>query len=1756
MGISLQNHFNQWLKYIECQTHHVSQLKGILFDFIQCVNRFGSFLGRPKKFKQNNIFIRDVESIFALFLNIFLLKNHHLIGREPIDKFKSFIDGSLRDRKDIKVIFNEYSPTKFLVLNHNIVVYCIYRLLQRKEYVTEKIIQDKLYREKNRSDYFNIQRDFNLKKSKQLIKKDIEEFMKRNNINNELNNNNNLFKSTTDHMTSQFTTAIMNHFNSHIMLMLNHIMKQLNIFLKEIFNIKNNNHNNSDILRFLSEYHLIGFLSKKQYEELVKTYNRCKTDPAFQHKINQLDWTFESIQYFREYDFQQVSKFQTTSKHRELGLDHLFNRCLKVVMKNKDILDCDLTKSFYLYKFLLEIDKDFKNISNDILNDCSRILERLQRFDIYKDFPTTSHGFYGSDYFTKISKFLHEVDRPFGYFLAMDPQLEEYSYWNIRASENCNSHQPTDEIMLDAPAQSIFDNDTPLITQLKQGFEKRHQFFKSSKAETDFSILYQQLEKLDMPENQYKTQFIEEAIEEFIKHLDNFYDRSTTRNQYMERTELFIQQLNQLINLPVLKHLFINPIDGQPINSNTTPDVLIVTLSPYEVDHEPQTTKPRASKGSATVFLSKEQLMKQDFISFLKEELERGNLDIDQLLARGVLGPSIIPPIQPSEDYLCHGGEAYCVNLLPMLSPLIEPNCPAEERLKSETALNLSALARYMNGHCSFSWTELWPMMVKSIYDIGYVFDPLLERHLLWLLQYQSPPTIILSGKRDLIILSNLIKNHKLPVHVVEQQLWNFKLLVSIGGKVKRIFATNHASSLSPSLTKFFHEAVDGLYPDSMYLSDSDLEIVPYQVVISDKVSDIVAVSDQLPVSGQLIASVSDQISGSNQLSELSNQLSVSDSMIIPDQLSVVSDNESDDTLLSYSDLESSDDSSDSDLVPVQYREYPVYRVRVPDQVANDQAPTVDKPETEKEFLGRKRNLFLQKEKPWIPRKPRSPNVPKIPRHYWKSFEKKLLDYSASYHYSLLPIFKGYELKLLLYKPKDVDQWLNLQKLNKLCGKKLSEVNHYMTDAVTFNYSFKSESTDNTKSSSKLTVNCPVKLKCPVAVDPSPFKNLYLNKQLEYNFDGEKHCKDLKDSVMVLKSKSHRYHTGSSFTNYKRKRNLGPKLLEFENNVPSLKSSKENDILSIQTYEIYIDFRYSHENYSTFAEYKLVRGGPEFTEQHLRSLQRRKIAMNWRNRRIFNHAIMAVDRKIGEEKAKKTGDINDIININNNKNNNISTSKGSSSSIGSSSINSNNRFSILEYEDNNNNDDDDDDDDNDDKKKMKLRGKSYYKYKQQEINYYNFQLALYKLYKLYPNEFLPYPPPQSLPNRKRTHTNKINDQLFPIVEYGRSSGNTDIHELLVDIEEWFRDKFQKANGWEKILGPFLTTKSSKLFSTPSTTTTSTTTTSSATTIPTTITPPTTTSSTTTPTTPTDKSKCANRRHDSVYKDQPLGTVPVFFKSGKVTKTCKLCLDFIDKERKEKKKKEEEEERRKIDEDEEEEEEEEEKQKDRKKGRKWKCKNCGIYNNYYVDEAFQDRDRVWLAHCNNCNEIKSVFYDKEVAERYALRQIFIYGNGPGHLGYVKGMKGVTSAPYISKETESLQKYIFSVAGVKVDLLIVDEYNTSKMFAPKLIENEQIYLMNKSHYEKSKVQNYIKHTSWSPNSQQTESKLRYTRLMYILEDGEAVYINRDVNGAGNILLVGMRQIQDSNNESRFTLLMKKKSESTTGKESVDNYLFADK
>ncbi|EFA74541.1 hypothetical protein PPL_00039 [Heterostelium album PN500] len=84
--------------------------------------------------------------------------------------------------------------------------------------------------------------------------------------------------------------------------------------------------------------------------------------------------------------------------------------------------------------------------------------------------------------------------------------------------------------------------------------------------------------------------------------------------------------------------------------------------------------------------------------------------------------------------------------------------------------------------------------------------------------------------------------------------------------------------------------------------------------------------------------------------------------------------------------------------------------------------------------------------------------------------------------------------------------------------------------------------------------------------------------------------------------------------------------------------------------------------------------------------------MNWRNRRIFNHAIMA--------------------------NNNSSTSKGSSSSIGSSiskgnsssSINSN-RFSILDFEDNNNNDDDNDDN--------KLRGKSYYKYKQQNINYYN-----------------------------------------------------------------------------------------------------------------------------------------------------------------------------------------------------------------------------------------------------------------------------------------------------------------------------------------------------------------------------------------------------------------------------------------------------
>ncbi|EFA86164.1 hypothetical protein PPL_00726 [Heterostelium album PN500] len=42
----------------------------------------------------------------------------------------------------------------------------IYRLLKRKEYVTEKIIQDKLYKEKDMSDYLDIQKDLKVKKTK------------------------------------------------------------------------------------------------------------------------------------------------------------------------------------------------------------------------------------------------------------------------------------------------------------------------------------------------------------------------------------------------------------------------------------------------------------------------------------------------------------------------------------------------------------------------------------------------------------------------------------------------------------------------------------------------------------------------------------------------------------------------------------------------------------------------------------------------------------------------------------------------------------------------------------------------------------------------------------------------------------------------------------------------------------------------------------------------------------------------------------------------------------------------------------------------------------------------------------------------------------------------------------------------------------------------------------------------------------------------------------------------------------------------------------------------------------------------------------------------------------------------------------------------------------------------------------------------------------------------------------------------------
>ncbi|EFA75750.1 hypothetical protein PPL_10805 [Heterostelium album PN500] len=49
----------------------------------------------------------------------------------------------------------------------------------------------------------------------------------------------------------------------------------------------------------------------------------------------------------------------------------------------------------------------------------------------------------------------------------------------------------------------------------------------------------------------------------------------------------------------------------------------------------------------------------------------------------------------------------------------------------------------------------------------------------------------------------------------------------------------------------------------------------------------------------------------------------------------------------------------------------------------------------------------------------------------------------------------------------------------------------------------------------------------------------------------------------------------------------------------------------------------------------------------------------------------------------------------------------------------------------------------------------------------------------------------------------------------------------------------------------------------------------------------------------------------------------------------------------------------------------------------------------------------------------------------------------------------------------------------------------------------------------------------------------------QDVKPVYINREVYGANNILLAGMRQFERplNKNGSRFTLLMAKRGESTT-------------
>ncbi|EFA81641.1 hypothetical protein PPL_05634 [Heterostelium album PN500] len=101
------------------------------------------------------------------------------------------------------------------------------------------------------------------------------------------------------------------------------------------------------------------------------------------------------------------------------------------------------------------------------------------------------------------------------------------------------------------------------------------------------------------------------------------------------------------------------------------------------------------------------------------------------------------------------------------------------------------------------------------------------------------------------------------------------------------------------------------------------------------------------------------------------------------------------------------------------------------------------------------------------------------------------------------------------------------------------------------------------------------------------------------------------------------------------------------------------------------------------------------------------------------------------------------------------------------------------------------------------------------------------------------------------------------------------------------------------------------------------------------------------------------------------------------------------------------------------------------------------------------------------------------EFYCITRASDYGRGPEHFGYVQGLKGVKSSPYVKREMENQLHYTFVRTGVNLD---------------------NILLMNSTPHsvDKSKVVRHIGEELWKPpDTRHSDSKLHYTKILFAQE-----------------------------------------------------------